>query len=114
MSGISTHVLDVSRGTAAAGVGVVLERLTAGGGWTVVSSVVTDADGRVKALLPVGMASEAGDYRLRFATGLYWSSQGVACFHPAIDVTFRVADAAVHHHVPLLMSPFGYTTYRGT
>ncbi|MDP1661680.1 MAG: hydroxyisourate hydrolase [Phycisphaerales bacterium] len=113
MSGISTHVLDVSRGMAAAGVGVVFERLT-GGAWIVLSSVVTDNDGRVKALLPAGMPSEAGDYRLRFATGPYWTSQGVACFHPSIEVTFRIADATVHHHVPLLVSPFGYTTYRGT
>ncbi len=113
MSGISTHVLDVSRGVAASGVGVVLERL-ASGAWVAVSSLVTDADGRIKALLPPGVPSVPGDYRIRFATGAYWASRGEACFHPAIEVTFRVADPTIHHHVPLLVSPFGYTTYRGT
>ena len=113
MSGISTHVLDVSRGVAAEGVGVVLER-AGGGSWTVVTDAATDVDGRVKALLPAGGALAVGEYRLRFATGAYWRGVGVETFHPVVEVTFTVVDAARHHHVPLLVSPFGYSTYRGT
>jgi 5-hydroxyisourate hydrolase len=115
VSGISTHVLDVSRGVAAAGVGVVLERGGAGGGgWTQLTSAATDADGRVKSLLPAGGSLDAGEYRLRFATGAYWKGAGVETFHPVVEVTFTVVDASRHHHVPLLVSPFGYSTYRGT
>lgn len=114
MSGISTHVLDVSRGVPAGGVGVLLERETAPGAWATLGSSRTDADGRVKSLLPAEATLSAGVYRLRFETGAYWESAGVRAFHPVVEVTFTIADAARHHHVPLLVSPFGYTTYRGT
>lgn len=113
MSGISTHILDVSRGVAAAGVAVRLHRLD-GAKWAAVGSSRTDADGRVKNLLATGSMLGAGTYRLTFDTGTYWESLGVAAFHPLVEVTFVVEDAARHHHVPLLLSPFGYTTYRGT
>lgn len=115
MSGISTHILDLSRGVAANGVRVVLEReASPGGTWATIADTRTDADGRVKNLLPPGQPPAPGTYRLRFATGAYWISQGVTAFHPHVEVVFTVADAARHHHVPLLVSPFGYTTYRGT
>ena len=113
MSGISTHILDTSRGVAAPGVAVTLEREVGADHWKPIGSGTTDADGRVKNLVAEG-ALQTGTYRLRFATGAYWQAQGVAAFHPQVEVVFTVRDAGKHHHVPLLLSPFGYTTYRGT
>jgi len=114
MSGISTHILDLSRGVAASGVAVRLERENPTGGWATVSEHLTDADGRVKNMIPAGGAIRAGVYRLRFETGAYWVSWGVTGFHPVVEVTFSIVEADRHHHVPLLVSPFGYSTYRGT
>ena len=114
MSGISTHVLDTSRGTPAAGVAVTLERDAGGGRWATLASTKTDADGRVKTLLPDGTTLSAATYRLRFESGAYFRASGAACFHPRVEIVFDVTDASKHHHVPLLISPFGYTTYRGT
>jgi len=113
MSNISTHILDTSRGLPAAGVGVKLERLD-GEQWAMLTNGVTDADGRVKVLLPAGMVLTAGTYRLGFETGVYFQGLGVAAFYPFVEVVFTVRDAARHHHVPLLLNPFGYSTYRGT
>jgi 5-hydroxyisourate hydrolase len=116
MSAITTHVLDVARGRPAAGVAVVLER-RAGGlahACQVSGRGVTDADGRVKALLGPGQALGAGVHRITFATGAYFAAQDVAAFYPEVRVTFHVTDPAQHHHVPLLLSPFGYSTYRGS
>ncbi len=114
MSGISTHVLDTASGSPAGGVDVTLERRDAGGGWTAVGGGRTDADGRAGALLAEGSALEAGTYRITFAIGPYHGRQGRRGFHPEVPVVFEVTDAAAHHHVPLLVSPFGYTTYRGS
>ena len=114
MSGISTHILDTSRGTPAAGVDVTLEREDAPGRWTAVNSASTDADGRVKSLLPADTALGAATYRLRFETGAYFAAKGVATFFPRVEVAFVIGDATRHHHIPLLVSPFGYSTYRGT
>lgn len=114
MTGISTHILDLSRGVAAAGVAVRLERENPAGGWEAVSEHRTDGDGRVKDMIPEGGMLQAGVYRLRFETGVYWASNGVSGFHPVVEVTFSVVEADRHHHVPLLVSPFGYSTYRGT
>lgn len=100
---VSTHVLDAVRGAPAAGVEV---SLSAADG-SVVASAVTDADGRVAALageLP------AGTYRLRFAVEEYLGDT----FYPEVVVAFRVVDGAAHHHVPLLLSPYAYSTYRGS
>lgn len=114
MSGISTHVLDTSRGLAAQGVGVRLDRLEASSRWTTLTGTRTDADGRVKTLLPPGVTLVSGTYRLTFDTGAYFRGLGVQVFFPSVEVTFAVTDAARHHHVPLLLSPYGYSTYRGT
>jgi 5-hydroxyisourate hydrolase len=111
MSGITTHVLDTSRGRPAVGVPVVLEIRTEEG-WRVLGSAVTDGDGRARQLLPSGL--EAGTYRLTFDTGAYFAAQGVQAFFPEVVIAFRVLDPAEHHHVPLLLSPFGYSTYRGS
>jgi 5-hydroxyisourate hydrolase len=104
MSGITTHVLDTSVGRPATGVAVRLLRDT-----VEIASGETDGDGRWVAL--GGDATTPGDYRLTFATGAYFTGPS---FHPQVVVDFTVDDAAEHHHVPLLLSPFGYTTYRGT
>ena len=113
MSGITTHVLDTARGRPAAGVPVTLES-KGGGGWTLVGRGTTDADGRLRDLLPEGQTLASGLYRLTFDTSAYFSSHGVEGFYPEVAVTFRVADAAQHYHVPLLLSPYGYSTYRGS
>ena len=103
---LSTHVLDASRGTPAAGVSV---RLTTMGGQEL-AAAVTDADGRVRDL----GALMAGDYRLEFATGEYFAANGQQGFYPEVVVTFTVTDPGQHHHVPLLLSPYAYSTYRGS
>ena len=112
-SPITTHVLDTARGVAAAGVPVVLEREGEPGAWRVVGRGETDADGRLRTLLPAG-ALAAGVYRLSFDAGVYFAAAGVTGFYRRVQVEFVVRDAAAHHHVPLLLSPFGYSTYRGT
>jgi len=111
LSGITTHVLDTSRGRPAAGVPVVLERAD-GSGWDVVGRGTTDADGRARDLLT--SAPENGRYRLTFDTGAYFRAVGEAPFYPEVTVTFAVERGDEHYHVPLLLSPFGYSTYRGS
>jgi 5-hydroxyisourate hydrolase len=113
MSRISTHVLDTSRGQPAAGVAVVLERARSDGVWTEVGRGVTDADGRVADLLPSGAVLTPGVYCLRFATGAYFLARGEAAFYPEVVVQVRL-DQAARWHLPLLLSPYGYSTYRGS
>ena len=109
---ITTHVLDTARGHPAQGVPVVLE-CASGDGWQLLGSGATDADGRVRDLLAEGASPGAGRYRLTFDTGAYFRDRGEAAFYPEVSVVFTVA-ADEHHHVPLLLSPFGYSTYRGS
>lgn len=112
---ISTHVLDTARGRPAAGVGVILERLSAGSASArEFARGTTDADGRVGELLPAGTALEAGDYRLTFDTHAYFAASGLDGFYPAVSVVFTVRDALQRYHIPLLLSPYGYSTYRGS
>ncbi len=113
MSAITTHVLDLSTGRPAAGIGVALARRDASGAWSDVATRQTDADGRVKDLLAPGTLA-AGLWRLAFATGEYFAASGTRTFLPHVVITFEVFDAAQHHHVPLLLSPFGFSTYRGS
>ena len=114
MTGLSTHVLDTARGRPAAGVSVLLESASAGKAWTEVGRGVTNADGRVPSLLPAGVSLAAGSYRLTFETGAYFAAAGVQGFYPSVPVVVEIRDPAVHYHVPLLLSPFGYSTYRGS
>ncbi len=109
MSTITTHVLDTSLGRPAAGIRVELEY-----GGALIGSGVTNADGRVRDLLPEGAALSEGVYRLTFAVGDYFAKASRASFYPEVVVTFRLGGAEEHYHVPLLLSPFGYTTYRGS
>jgi 5-hydroxyisourate hydrolase len=111
---ISTHVLDTARGTPAVGVFVVLERLDDEGLPIAVGKGTTDANGRVSDLLTSGGELDAGVYRLRFATRDYFDASERETFFPEVAITFRVTRGPQHYHVPLLISPFGFTTYRGS
>jgi 5-hydroxyisourate hydrolase len=111
-SPLTTHVLDVALGRPARGVAVRLERLD-GASFREVASGETDADGRAGALLAPG-ALERGTYRLRFDVGAYFAAGGRAAFYPYVEVAFAVEAPDQHYHVPLLLSPFGYSTYRGS
>lgn len=112
MSAVTTHVLDTSVGRPAAGVAVRLDRQAPAGVWVEVGRGVTDADGRVSTLLPGSL--EAGFYRLTFDSGAYFRARNTAGFYPQVTIEFEVRDRDQHHHVPLLLSPFGYSTYRGS
>jgi 5-hydroxyisourate hydrolase len=114
MSAITTHVLDISRGKPAAGIAVLLEFQVSGKEWKQLAHSKTDSDGRAKDLLPERARAEAGTYRLRFDTGDYFRALGIESFYPEVVIEFAVRDAAEHYHVPLLLGPFGYTTYRGS
>lgn len=116
MSRITTHVLDTALGRPAAGVKVTLERLSskAGGTIEVLGRGATDEDGRLRDLAPPGPALLSGVYRLRFDTGGYFRGQELDGFYPEVTIAFEIHDGLEHYHVPLLLSPFGYTTYRGS
>jgi 5-hydroxyisourate hydrolase len=102
---LSTHVLDTRAGRPAANVPVTLHDAAG----TSIGDGVTDADGRIGRIGPDPLAP--GDYRLEFDTGAYHRGTG---FYPRVSIWFTVADAAEHYHVPLLLNPFGYATYRGS
>ena len=120
MSAITTHVLDTAVGCPAAGMNVRLEHVATAGS-EAIATATTDSGGRISSLGPERI--EPGTYQLVFDTGGYLSRQrdnggrdtdtGTAAFFPEVTVTFTVADGGGHYHVPLLMSPFGYSTYRG-
>jgi 5-hydroxyisourate hydrolase len=112
MSGITTHVLDTSRGKPAAGVPIVLERRDAQGTWSELGRGVTDADGRLRDLLKEPLT--AATFRITFDTESYFRVTGVEGFYPEVRVVFVVKDGNAHHHVPLLLNPYGYSTYRGS
>ena len=112
-SPLSTHVLDTVDGLPAVDLQVSLEQKT-GEQWVPHTVSRTDADGRVTSLLAPG-ALTCGDWRLTFETGQYYSRKnGTACFYPHVQIVFAVTDPTRHHHVPLLLAPHGYTTYRGS
>jgi 5-hydroxyisourate hydrolase len=108
---ISTHVLDTMRGTAAAGLRVTLSRREPDGDWKALAHEETDAEGRIRELASEDL--EAGEYRLQFATESYFARSGLSAFYPEVSVVFSFDGEAGHVHVPLLLSPFGYTTYKG-
>ena len=111
---LSTHVLDATTGRPAAGVQIRLDRGD-GGGWAPVSQGQTDGDGRLRlAGYGSGAEFEPGVYRITFATGAYFSARGAASFYPEVTITFEITDRDEHYHVPLLLSPYAYSTYRGS
>lgn len=111
MSAVTTHVLDTGQGRPAAGVLVRLEHVT-GAADAVLAAGTTDDDGRVRSLGPDRIGP--GTYRLVFDTAGYFARAGQPCFFPEVSLSFVVTDLEQHHHVPLLLSPFAYTTYRGS
>jgi len=114
MNRISTHVLDLARGKPAQNVTVWLERRGASGEWNSIAASHTDADGRCAQLLPEGIQLVPGVYRLNFDTGAYQLSQNTSTLYPSVEVVFQVREGETHFHLPVLLSPNGYTTYRGT
>ncbi|HEY8165497.1 MAG TPA: hydroxyisourate hydrolase [Gemmatimonadaceae bacterium] len=109
MSTITTHVLDTSVGRPAQGVRVELEY-----GGALIGSGVTDDEGRVRDLLPADAQISEGAYRLTFFVGEYFSKASRSSFYNEIVINFRITSVSEHYHVPLLLSPFGYSTYRGS
>jgi 5-hydroxyisourate hydrolase len=114
-SPITTHVLDLNLGRPAQGMKIVLEAPSGSSpdSWGVLAVGTTDADGRVRDLLST-ITLKPGLYRLRFDTGGYFQKRGLTTFYPEVVVTFEADDSSSHYHVPLLISPFGYSTYRGS
>lgn len=113
MSAITTHVLDTSLGKPAAGIQVTLERIE-GHGFVILGTGTTDADGRLRTLLPEGLRPTQAVHRLRFEVAPYFAARATTAFFPIVDILFSVTAPEEHHHVPLLLSPFGYSTYRGS
>lgn len=114
MSGITTHVLDTARGRPAAGVPIALDRRAPDGSWSRVGHGVTDADGRLRTLVADPSTMTPGVYRITFDTAEYFSAIEVEGFYPEASVVFTVRDPTEHFHVPLLLNPYGYSTYRGS
>lgn len=110
-SHVTTHVLDAVTGTPAEGVGVTL-LVRQDDGWLALASGVTDADGRVTSLGPESLAP--GTYQVRFDVGAFFEHAGRDSFYPTVEIAFTLAHADEHYHVPLLLSPFAYSTYRGS
>jgi 5-hydroxyisourate hydrolase len=110
MNSLTTHVLDTALGRPAAGVPLLLAK-SSGGGWTTVGRGITDSDGRCKSLLKGAL--KKGTYRLTFGTSAYFRKTRQKGFYPSVSIVFVVKDTR-HHHVPLLLSPWGYSTYRGS
>jgi len=114
MMRISTHVLDIARGQPAKDVPVRLERRDDSGMWRLLASARTDQDGRCSEMLPEKEALKPGLYRLGFETATYFAARKLDGLYPLVEITFQVRDGEGHFHVPLLLSPNGYTTYRGS
>jgi 5-hydroxyisourate hydrolase len=112
---ISSHVLDTALGLPARGMTVHLDLLAADGSWRRIATAVTNDDGRVPALADAnGNGPRGQTCRLSFETGAYFAATGRPTFFPRVEVTFVLAEGPSQYHVPLLLSPFGYCTYRGS
>jgi 5-hydroxyisourate hydrolase len=112
MSQITTHILDTTKGRPAAGVAIALYEPT-GDDWREIARGATNTDGRIPDLLPADKVLATGVYKLKFFTREYFERDGLTHFYPFVEICFTVADTA-HYHVPLLLNPFGYSTYRGS
>lgn len=112
MSQITTHVLDTAAGKPGNDISIILQQLK-NQGYATIAHGITNADGRISDLLPAGKSLSAGNYKIVFETGNYYAAQNIKTFYPAVEILFTVFDDT-HYHVPLLISPFGYSTYRGS
>ncbi|MVN78507.1 hydroxyisourate hydrolase [Hymenobacter sp. HMF4947] len=112
MSQLTTHILDTTQGRPAGGVTIALYE-PEGESWREIARGITNADGRIPDLLPQEKILATGIYKLKFFTQEYFERAGLTHFYPFVEICFTVADAA-HYHVPLLLNPFGYSTYRGS
>jgi len=114
-SPITCHILDASLGRPASDVGVSLEAMAEeGGSFHEIGKGVTDPDGRCTNLLPASVLVRAGTYKMIFQTGVYFASSGRETFYPVVEIIFQLANPGQHYHIPLLLSPWSYTTYRGS
>lgn len=118
MGRLTTHVLDIASGCPGEGIAVRLFCVGDDGGLTLIAETITNADGRVDGPLLEGDALKVGTYMLEFGAGDYFRARGTALAEPAfldiVPIRFAIADAGAHYHVPLLISPYGYSTYRGS
>ena len=112
MSQLTTHILDTSKGKPASAVSVTLFKLTVTD-WVVLSNSTTNEDGRIMDLLDEGTNLEFGIYKMKFETEAYYQRQNIKTFYPYAEIVFTI-DSKDHYHVPLLLNPFGYSTYRGS
>ena len=108
---ITTHILDTTKGKPAAGVNIILFKNEAD--FTEIASGTTNADGRIPDLLPKDKTLEKGIYKMRFEVKPYFDKDGIAAFYPFVEITFEI-NSGDHYHIPLLLNPFGYSTYRGS
>jgi hydroxyisourate hydrolase len=113
MSAITTHVLNTTTGKPAQQLSIVLEQFTLDEKWNVLGSGKTNIDGRLPNLLSAETKIVPGIYRLIFDTASYFKTQNIKGFYPSVTITFEITDAS-HYHVPLLLNPYGYSTYRGS
>jgi 5-hydroxyisourate hydrolase len=113
MSQITTHILDTTLGKPAQGVSIVLEHLTPAENWVQLGEGKTNSDGRLPDILAAEIKLTSGTYRLIFDTASYFKTLGVKGFYPSVTIAFEISDES-HYHVPLLLNPFGYSTYRGS
>lgn len=113
MSQITTHVLDTTRGKPAAKLPITLFQKFENG-WKEIAGGTTNKDGRIASLLDDAVVLSAGIYRMHFNTGVYFNSNEEQGFYPFVDIVFELDDGGEHYHIPLLLSPYGYSTYRGS
>lgn len=113
MSQITTHVLDTSKGLPAKGVKITLKKPLGENNWEKITSGVTNNDGRIPNFLPGDMVIEPGVYQMVFDTKAYFENEKVKGFYPTIPIIFEIFDTN-HYHIPLLLNPYGYSTYRGS
>jgi 5-hydroxyisourate hydrolase len=113
MSQITTHVLDTSKGRPAEGITITLQRQTGLDQWDTITTGRTNEDGRVPNFIPMDVIIEPGVYRMVFETGEYFVRHEISAFYPYVPVVFELFDTE-HYHIPLLLNPFGYSTYRGS
>ncbi|MFN8671292.1 MAG: hydroxyisourate hydrolase [Candidatus Sericytochromatia bacterium] len=112
MGHLTTHVLDTSIGKPASNIHVLLE-FNSNGNWEKVTTGITNHDGRIPNFLPDDNLLEKGVYRITFETDNYFNERGVTGFYPYVSIVFKI-ESEEHYHVPLLLNPYGYSTYRGS